>query len=102
MENVGANIRKYREMMGLSQKRLGLLLGLSDKAISAYESDRTLPPVETLYRIARQLDIPIYLLINDDNNEHQIIEKMNDIEITIKKLIKEVEALKETTKQFKN
>ena len=40
------NARLYKKM---SQRSLGLALGLSDKTISSYESGRSFPSLEILY-----------------------------------------------------
>jgi len=84
MKQIGKRIRKYREEAGISQKKLGLVLGLSDKAISSYESGRTLPPIETLFRIAKQLKRPIHLFINEKSNSQTLEEKLFNIEEQIK------------------
>lgn len=87
MINVGQRIRKHREEAGVSQKKLGLALGLSDKAVSAYESGRTLPPLETLFRIAEELDKPVEYFISEETRELQIEEKLDLIEEAVNKII---------------
>jgi repressor LexA len=46
MKTLGKKIQEAREKAGMSQRKLGILLGLSDKTISSYENDRTKPSVE--------------------------------------------------------
>jgi transcriptional regulator with XRE-family HTH domain len=94
MDQIGKRIRKYREEAGISQKKLGLVLGLSDKAISSYESGRTLPPIETLYRIAKQLKHPIHLFINEKSKEHSLEEKLFHVEEQMKSIITDLAELK--------
>jgi transcriptional regulator with XRE-family HTH domain len=91
---VGERIRIYREKAGVSQKKLGLALGLSDKAVSAYESGRTLPPLETLFRIAEELDRPIEYFISEETKEMSINEKIESIDSHLHTILKEIEELK--------
>lgn len=93
MENIGSKIRQYREEAGISQKKLGLALGLSDKAISAYESNRTLPPIETLHRIAQELEKPLkYFIIAED--EDSVDERLDRIEKQLKSMLETIEELR--------
>jgi len=94
MDQIGKRIRKYREEAEISQKKLGLVLGLSDKAISSYESGRTLPPIETLYRIAKQLKRPIHLFINEKSNSHTLEEKFFHVEEQIKTINDDLSVIK--------
>ena len=59
MKTLGEKIQEAREGAGMSQRKLGILLGLSDKTISSYENNRTKPSVEILSRIAKELKKPI-------------------------------------------
>lgn len=95
ISNIGQKIREYREKAGVSQKKLGMSLGLSDKAVSAYESGRTLPPIETLYRIAEELDKPVKFFLSDESEEVKLDQRLEQIESGVKKLLQEIENLKE-------
>lgn len=94
LNNIGARIRKARENKGISQKKLGMMLGLSDKAISSYESGRTFPPIDTLYRIAQDLGQDIEYFISQDKNESIISEKLFAINEHLEKLQTEITHLK--------
>lgn len=96
MNNIGDRIRRFREEAGLSQKKLGVMLGLSDKAISAYESGRTLPPIETLYRISIQLKRPMHLFVCKDDESHDTEQKIYELEAKVAELLTEVKGLKES------
>ncbi len=93
ISNVGEKIREYREKAGISQKKLGLALGLSDKAVSAYESGRTLPPLETLYRISDELKKPLkfFLSTSEDTTIH---ERLDSIGKSLESITLEIEKLK--------
>ena len=92
---IGEKIKKFREELGLSQKKLGLALGLSDKAISAYESDRTYPPIDTLYRIAQELDKPITAFITEDIEVDKKI-RLQNIENLLNDIKLQVEDLRDS------
>lgn len=42
------NIKQYRLMLGLSQKELGIKLGVSQKAVSKWETGKSFPKSELL------------------------------------------------------
>ena len=96
--NIGEKIREYREKAAISQKKLGLSLGLSDKAISAYESGRTLPPLETLSKIANELGKPLSFFLSD-NHDTRIEERLENIESSLSSIIEDIQALKKDLKQ---
>lgn len=99
VEKIGNRIRKYREESGMSQKKLGMILGLSDKAISAYESCRTLPPIETLYRISQELDKPLELFISDESEALEVQDRVLRIEKTLSTISQEIAELKNLLKK---
>jgi transcriptional regulator with XRE-family HTH domain len=55
---LGVKIRKFRELAGLSQTRLGELLGVSYQQVQKYERGASRMSVETLLRLARALNQP--------------------------------------------
>jgi transcriptional regulator with XRE-family HTH domain len=93
---IGERIRKIRESEGVSQRSLGISLGLSDKAISSYESGRTLPPLETLFRISIELKKPIGYFIENSENEASVYERIDRTE----KLLLEVSNELKTVRQL--
>jgi len=56
---VGAQIRKYRKMRKLTQKELGMKIGVKHNTISSYESGTNEPEQNTLFAIADALEISI-------------------------------------------
>lgn len=78
--SLGYKIRKARELKSISQRKLGMILGLTDKAISSYESDRTIPPMDTLYKIARELDQSIEYFVTTNVKEDSVSAKLGIIE----------------------
>lgn len=70
------NLKKIREKRGITQIRLSTEVEVSQEAISAYESGKALPSVETLIKLANFLNTSTdYLLGLTDNDL-----KINDIE----------------------
>jgi len=54
---VGERIRTFRVAEGLTQQQLAARAGLTQSAISSYESGRAEPSLETLRQLARALKI---------------------------------------------
>ena len=56
----GTKIREARIKKNLSQAQLAKILGTTQPLIAAYETDRRIPKLETLERIAVALDMSIF------------------------------------------
>jgi transcriptional regulator with XRE-family HTH domain len=65
---IGARLRMLRERCNLSQGDVYHRTGLMNCYISRVENGYTVPSVETLEKLARALDIPLYLLFYDGEN----------------------------------
>lgn len=63
--NAGEYIKKHRQKKGLSQKKLGEKLGVSQQMIGQWENGNSNPKVETIQKIADALDITLDDLIPD-------------------------------------
>lgn len=59
----GQRIRSARKERGLTQKALGELLGVTQATVGQYETNPNPPKIETLQKIALQLNVPIAYLI---------------------------------------
>ena len=94
LKEIGKKIRQAREEQGISQKDLGISLGLSDKAVSAYEACRTIPPLETLVRIAEELHKPIDYFINSKSPDYTVETKLASLQSTVSQLLKEIQKIK--------
>ena len=66
MINVGAAIKNYRNIRGMTQTQLADRLCMSKQAICNYESGRREPDYITLEAISRVLDVPMSKLIEHD------------------------------------
>ncbi len=62
---LGANMKRWREDMGLTVEKLAEQTGISVSHIQNIESASSNPSAETLIRIANALEIPIDLLLCD-------------------------------------
>jgi transcriptional regulator with XRE-family HTH domain len=59
---LGARLKEIREYKDLSQGDIERLSGLKRCYVSRVENGHTVPAVETLERLARALDVPMYRL----------------------------------------
>ena len=57
--SIGKNIAKFRQDKGLTQEALGRQIGVSNQAVSKWESDTTMPDVMLLPKIAEQLGVSL-------------------------------------------
>ena len=94
LRNIGKKIKEAREEQNLSQKDLGMSLGLTDKAISAYEACRTVPPLETLVRIAAELHKPLDYFIHNETNTFRIETQLSRMENTIVQFLSEITTIR--------
>ena len=62
---MGKRIKSARKAKGLTQQKLGDLVGLNEKTISMIESDNALTRLDTLIKICDILEVsPNYLLLD--------------------------------------
>ncbi len=67
---IGQNIKKQRQIKGLSQDRLSKLANLSYNSIIKIENSKVSnPTIVTLQKIARALDVRIDELVEDLHNK---------------------------------
>jgi transcriptional regulator with XRE-family HTH domain len=99
MDFVGERIRKARESKGISQKKLGMALGLSDKAISAYEAGRTYPPIDTLFRISVELKKPLVYFLSEDDQTIDLFDKVEKIEQNLKSASQDIAQIRKSLKK---
>lgn len=67
----GKRLREARELAGIAQDKLGVLIGLDESSssarISRYETGVHEPPVRTAKKIAAVLKVPLAFLYCDDD-----------------------------------
>lgn len=79
MLKIGEKIKKARKIRQITQSQLAKITGVSDKSISAYESNRVKPPVYVLEKIARMTGQSISFFL-EDSPEGMILSKLREIE----------------------
>lgn len=82
--NFGNYICNLREEKGYSQFQLGMLVGVSDKAVSKWENGSAKPRLRTCMRLAAVLDVPLAdflkgFQIDQDSSKENTLEKMETI-----------------------
>ncbi len=100
MKTLGEKIYEARDRENMSQRKLGLLLGISDKTISSYENNRTKPSVEILSRIAKELKKPIGYFL--DESLVTTGDKVAIVKSKVEELRKEILKLEERLKEEKS
>lgn len=66
---LGDRIRSLREQKGLSQGDVHKRSGLMRSYLSRVENGHTVPSIETLEKLSRALDVPLYRLFFDAEQE---------------------------------
>lgn len=90
MVKVGKKIKEARKNHSITQEELAQAIGVSDKSISAYESNRISPPLKILEKIAEETHSPLSYFF-EENIESSILAKLETLEKNfdeIKKLLK--------------
>ena len=80
MLTLGEKIKKIRIANNLKQSELAEILFVSEKTISSWENNRTLPDLNMIYKISDYFKKSFYYLINDDYD----LDNTNEIEIKLK------------------
>jgi len=66
---LGERIQTLRKEKGLSQEALGELLGVTRQSISKWESDLTVPELDKLIALSKELGVPIGVLLGLEEGE---------------------------------
>ena len=80
MTNLGEKIKNIRIANNLKQSELAKMLFVSEKTISSWENNRTVPDLNMIYKISYYFKKSFYCLINDELDT----ENTNEIEIKLK------------------
>lgn len=79
--NFSKKIKQARRELAYSQKKMGRLLKLSDRTISAYEVGRALPSLEMLLKIAAVTHRPVsYFFEEKPIEDFKLKDKIQTIE----------------------
>ena len=78
--SIGRNIRQLRTFYGLSQKEFALIAGVSDKAVSTWESEIKEPRMGVIQKIADHFGLKKSNLIEDDGlNINLLPDPLTDV-----------------------
>lgn len=69
MSNLGSNIKKYRELKGLTQKQLAEAVGKTKNVISNWENGLNKPDADTIEVLLYILEVDANTLLSWDNPE---------------------------------
>ena len=72
---LGENIKRYRILKGISLRKFGELVGLSQTAIAKYEQNILIPDGEKLIKFAQALDCKVIDLLKDNSNKKDMLMK---------------------------
>lgn len=78
MNSLGGKIKAYRVENKLSQLELGDMLCVSDKTISSWENDRTIPDINFIFQMAEIFHTSFYALAYEDYCN------LNNVELELK------------------
>ncbi len=93
IKQFASKLKSARLEKGLSQRGLGLALGLSDKTISSYESNRSYPSLEILFKISEVLDKSVEYFISS-SSVTIVSDSLKRIESTQKSITEEIDKIK--------
>lgn len=96
MLTLGEKIKKIRISNNLKQSELAEMLFVSEKTISSWENNRTMPDLNMTYKISDYFKKSFYYLINDDYDTDNI----NEIEIKLKVDKEEYNRILNTIKKY--
>lgn len=91
---LGQQIRQAREDSKLSQLQVAVALGVSDKTISGYESNRISPPINKLERLADLLKKPIGYFLGADPKNYKVASRLRAVEIALRDIRKDLREIK--------
>ena len=81
-KNIGNIINKLREEAGLTQKDLAVKLCISDKAVSKWETNTNLPPIDMIYKISTIFNVSFQNLLKvrleDEHVDEKVIKNIMD------------------------
>ena len=98
IKDFGFKLKSAREQKRMSQRGLGLALGLSDKTISSYESTRSFPNLEVLVKISEILDKPVEYFVSSSKRV-QLEEHIKRVESKQDEIINDIKSIYDILKE---
>ena len=91
MNDLAKKIRYARRHADISQKKLGKKLGVSEMAISAYETGRAIPPWPALRKISENTGFPLEYFTEEKNENvtlNDLKKEIDKIKNNLQKILK--------------
>jgi transcriptional regulator with XRE-family HTH domain len=86
MSQIGKNVKKIRNVRGLSQQAFADLFQLTRGNISSYEEFRAEPKLDVMLRIAKYFGIPLADLIEKDLSVNELLHYNTELVLETEKL----------------
>ncbi len=86
MSQIGKNIKKIRNVKGLSQQAFADLFQLTRGNISSYEEFRAEPKIEVIIKIAKYFGIPLADIIEKDLSVNELLHYNAELVLETEKL----------------
>ena len=65
--NIGKKLKKMRTELGLTQDDIAEVLSMNRTTFYKYENGAAVPPVNVLMKLAALFNVPVSVMLNDDN-----------------------------------
>lgn len=101
--NFSENLKSKRKQLGLTQKELAEIVGITPKTIQNYEKKKTIPTPAVMESISIALNISLnrMLGINELNSRKKSIDILNKIDSLLLLINNAVEEIKEEMKSLR-
>ena len=88
MEIIGQRLKQLRESVGLSQNKLGKLMGLRQSSVNRYEAAESTPPAHILIWYADYFDVSLdYIFGRTDDPQGKLYENRPKLEPEMAKFV---------------
>lgn len=83
LNNFSENLKSKRKQLGLTQKELAEIVGITPKTIQNYEKKKTIPTPALMEEISIVLNVSFEEMINNSelNNKVSLVENLEKIDI---------------------
>lgn len=102
MSFFGTNIKKIRQVKGISQKAFADLLDLNRGVISSYEEGRAEPKIETILKVAHHFNLTLDQLLTESLQAEQLISVSETDQLMLFPELEILNSKEEQTKTAKN
>lgn len=80
MSDLGLRLQKLRKQRGLTQKMLAERINKSLSAVSSYETNTQMPPLDVLISIASVLNVSLDYLVGFERRDVIVIDSLTDMQ----------------------